>query len=111
MTSPESSPSDPAITLQNTGTNAAAATKPKALREFTALTWNLHGKHLSSLQAVLDRTEDAWDVLFLQELGGFASVPKGDVRTEVLSLSGESYHVCVYQAPMSHHCIANSSEG
>ena len=55
---------------------------------------------------MLDRTEDAWDVLFLQELGGFASVPKGDVRTEVLSLSGESYHVCVYQAPMSHHCIA-----
>ena len=43
---------------------------------------------------------------FLQELGGFASVPKGDVKTEILSLSGESYHVIVYQAPLSHHCIA-----
>ena len=31
--------------------------------EFTAMTWNLHGKSLQAVQNLVDRTEDPWDFL------------------------------------------------
>ena len=70
------------------------------------MTWNLHGKHLNSLQGILDRTEDALDIVFLQELGGFARVPKRDTKSDSVNISGKTYLVLIYQTPLSHHAVA-----
>ena len=74
--------------------------------EFTAMTWNLHGKSLQALQNLVDRTEDPWDFLFLQELGGFSRVPEGEFHTDHLYLAGQPCTVVVHQAPLSHHAVA-----
>ena len=76
------------------------------MNEFVFLTWNLHGKHLSSVRNLLDRTEDPPEALAFQEVGGFSDLPQGEWRTETLDLSGVSYRTFVFQTPFSHRCTA-----
>ena len=70
------------------------------------MTWNLHGKHLPALKNLLDRVEDPFDLLCLQEVGGFSHLPEGDTVLEFINISGVSYKAYIYQAPQSHRCLA-----
>ena len=79
--------------------------------EFTAMTWNLHGKSLQALQNLVDRTEDPWDFLFLQELGGFSRVPEGEFHTDHLYLAGQPCTVVVHQAPFKPPCSCDCFSG
>ena len=68
--------------------------------------WNLHGKHLSSIQILLDGAEDPPDALSFHEVGGFADLPQGGWRKESVSFSGVTHRTFVYQTPFSHRCTA-----
>ena len=68
--------------------------------------WNLHGKHLSALKNLLDKLEDPFDLLCLQEVGGFSHLPDGESIFEAITLSGVPYKAYVYQAPQTHRCVA-----
>ena len=68
--------------------------------------WNVHGKHLSAITNLLNGMEGPPEILCLQELGGFARLPKGETITETVTISGVSCTVVVYQAPLAHHAIA-----
>ena len=76
------------------------------IHEFIFVTWNLHGKHLSSIQNLLDGTEDPPDALSFHEVGGFSDLPQGEGRKESVSFSGVTYRTFVYQTPFSHRCTA-----
>ena len=78
----------------------------KEIREFVPMQWNLHGKHLSALKNLLDKLEDPFDLLCLQEVGGFSHLPDGESIFESITLSDVPYKAYVYQAPQAHRCVA-----
>ena len=54
----------------------------------------------------MDRVEDPFDLLCLQEVGGFSHIPEGESSLEFIDISGVSYKAYIYQAPQSHRCVA-----
>ena len=50
--------------------------------------------------------EDPFDLLMLQEVGGFSDVPEGEWRTDGLNISGCDYRLFIYQSPLAHRCTA-----
>ena len=78
---------------------------PKSLPELSAATWNLHGKHFGAIKNVIDRADDPWDFLFLQELGGFSHLAAGEFTTDQVELSGHACTLVAHQAPLSHHAV------
>ena len=50
--------------------------------------------------------EDPFDLLCLQEVGGFSHLPEGESILEFIVISGVSYKAYIYQAPQSHRCVA-----